>query len=354
MREILELRIPEKNARRFLAPDEGRPLGSADYIRMFGPSVRQLRVNVSSRRYEEIRYIASRLKQEKGEYLFHGWMIRRYYAPKELNAAELFKLKIAAVFEPAGEECGTIYDESTACPHCGAGRQQVSELILDLRKVPKNKDIARTIAGEWIVSQRFAELVIDHQLTGLELRPVRHKAYYQDDPIDLTKLESGLESLRGAREAGYPHPKGSFWVWLNRAEQTLLRDQIRQEHIASMQRRERKRPPRPLPQYYQLIVTSKPVRIASPTRFGIDPFDEDSKGQFRCPRGHVKGLNVLSELSISGNTWGGSDVAQTEEFVGERRGLLVPTRMLMISPRLYKLLRTESIKGYEVEVAHLV
>jgi hypothetical protein len=41
-------------------------------------------------------------------------------------------------------------------------------------------------------------------------------------------------------------------------------------------------------------------------------------------------------------------------MVGIRMGLLVPAPLLLVSPRLWHLLRTEKIKGYRVEVAHLV
>jgi len=41
----------------------------------------------------------------------------------------------------------------------------------------------------------------------------------------------------------------------------------------------------PLPRWYQLIVKSKPVKIAQATKTGINPFDEDVAGKYRCPSG---------------------------------------------------------------------
>ena len=102
------------------------------------------------------------------------------------------------------------------------------------------------------------------------------------------------------------------------------------------------------------MVTSAPVPTVAPTRFGVHPFDEDPEGLYRCPSGHVSGLNLLSELWVSRAAWDGSDVARTENMVGTRRGLLVPTPLLLTSPRLWRLLRAEKVKGYKVEVAHLV
>src|SRR5262249_22702448 len=151
----------------------------------------------------------------------HAWY-ERSYTRAELARARLFQLRINAVFEPAGEQCGTAYDDSTACQHCGAGRRQVSDLILDLRKVPTTKDIARTIADEWIVSQRFAQLLLDAEISGFELRPVRHKAHYEDDPISLKNYRSGRQLLAKAEAEGSPHPTWAFWVWLNRPEQRDL------------------------------------------------------------------------------------------------------------------------------------
>ena len=41
------------------------------------------------------------------------------------------------------------------------------------------------------------------------------------------------------------------------------------------------------------------LEIVPPTGAGVDPFDEDPEGRYRCPCGHVLGLNRLSELWIS-------------------------------------------------------
>ena len=42
---------------------------------------------------------------------------------------------------------------------------------------------AQTIADEWIVSQRLAELLTREKMTGFELRPIRHSASLGDDTI---------------------------------------------------------------------------------------------------------------------------------------------------------------------------
>lgn len=345
MKETVEFRIPEEHASRFLEPHVGKRLGG---------SVRVLELATDDPRYERVGELDRQLRKE-GRCFFLGWYINRRYSRKELESAELFNFYITTVFEPAGEQCETVYDYSTACPLCGAGRTQVSDLILDLRKVPKNKDLACTIADEWIVSQRLAEILLDAGMTGFELRPVRHKARYEDEPVDFTKVPSGRELLRRAEEAGLT-PVTTNWefiVWLNRPEQDELAEQAREEHAELLERRAHRRP-KPMPVWYQLVVTSTPVPTVPPTCFGVHPFDEDPAGLYRCPFGHVSGLNLLSEVWVPREAWDGSDFVQTENMVGTRGGVLVPMSLLLISPRLWRLLRAEQVKGYKVEVAHLV
>ncbi len=85
--------------------------------------------------------------------------------------AELFWLKVRPLFEPTGEDCGTEYDETRACPKCGFGARQVGPLHLDLKKVPK-RDIAKTLGGEIVVSARLAEEMKAADIRGYELGPV--------------------------------------------------------------------------------------------------------------------------------------------------------------------------------------
>ena len=94
----------------------------------------------------------------------------RKYTKAELRGADILQLVIHAHFEPAGEECGTIYE--TLCEHCNWGRQ-VSDLILDLRRVPQHKDLAETISWvEWVVSSRFADIFAEDGVTGAEFAPI--------------------------------------------------------------------------------------------------------------------------------------------------------------------------------------
>ena len=106
--------------------------------------------------------------------------------------------------------------------------------------------------------------------------------------------------------------------------------------------------------WFQLILTNNEAEIAPQTKVGIAPFDEDEKGTYRCPNGDTLELNLLSELSIKASTALASDIMGSRQYLGDRRGLLRPEREILISQRLYRLLKDEKIKGFKVDVAHLV
>jgi hypothetical protein len=193
------------------------------------------------------------------------------------------------VFSPGTqiEVCGQLIEIPRST--CGVGTKQLSDLFLDWNRIPKRKDISRTIAGEIVVSKRLAELFSSYEITGAEFRRVRR------------------------------HP------------------------ASSAESKDR----------FQLIVPAE-VEIVPPTKAGSDPFDDDPKGEYRCPFGHVIGLNLLSEVSIRSATRGSADIVCTRQFIGVRRGLLRPERLFLISPKVWRLLESEKVKGCEVEVAYLI
>ena len=102
---------------------------------------------------------------------------------------------------------------------------------------------------------------------------------------------------------------------------------------------------------------SRPLGVAPQTRFGVAPFDEDEKGEYRCPKGHVLGLNLLSEVWVKREDWDGADVCATKQWVGYRSrngGAFRPHPLLLVSQRLRRLLGELKAKGFELEVAHPV
>jgi|HubBroStandDraft_6_1064221.scaffolds.fasta_scaffold13759_5 hypothetical protein len=349
MRESVEFRIDERFAHLLFADNEGTKLVGV---------ARKITIASDDPRFSRIGELQEELQEAKTGSFFYGWRFLRRYTPEELERAELLELVVTTAFEPAGEECGTRYDESTACPKCGSGAKQASDLWLDLRKLPKGKDIASTIAGEWVVSQHLAELMIDAGLTGFDLRRVRHRAHYEDDALDLRRLAAGRELLEKAEDARCLYPEGKFHVWINRAENTSLWEKAQAEH-AALQERVTKQRRKVFPVWYQLVTTNAAAEITSPTRVGNTPFDDDSKGEYRCPLGDLIGLNLLSEVSISAATRGENDIICTRQYIGMphtgiRRGLLRPRQVTLISPKFWRLLSEARIKGINIEVAHLV
>ncbi len=231
---------------------------------------------------------------------------------------------------------------------------QVADLRLDLRKVPKGKDIAVSLANEWIVSQRLAELMLDAGLTGFELRRVWHKGHYEDDPYYLHETPTGRKILEIIEEVGIEHGTWPYYVWINRPEKRPLAEQSRQE-MAAMKRNRAKQRGKPAPVWYQLVPTSQPVEIVPPTKTGINPFDPDPDNQFRCPRGDLVGLTMISEAYLDRARYDGSDVAVSRQYLGIRQGDFGrPFRLLLISRKFWGLLEANKIKGYKVEVAHLI
>jgi hypothetical protein len=279
MREDIELRIFEDEASKHLPDDMG----------VRGTIVRVVHLERDSIWYERIARIEKQYRKAGGAFV-GTWYVKRKYSESEVTSAELFHFIPRSFFEPEGENRGTAYDESRACPLCGSGAPQISNLALPVRRIPRKKDLSSTIANEWVISARFAELLAEHQITGYKLGPVRK------------------HSLAG--------PTSEIW--------------------------------------FQLIVTESNAEVSTATKTGISPFDEDLNNEYRCRKGDLIGLRLLSEVSINRSSYSEHDWVATNQFVGLRSGVLRPERIVLISPRLRKLLEQHKIKGYRVEVAHLV
>jgi hypothetical protein len=284
--------MPELAADELLGP-------SKDRFRLLSGDVRVVETSLGSATFEALREAHGTPPPAGAGTWFWSWRVRRTYSQQELAGAELIHLIIYGVFEPPGEDCGTEYEETTACPHCGAGRIQRSPLSLDVRSAQpdrdidttvlrRGKDVAKSIAEEVVVSDRFA----------------------------------GWYASVGGRGA--------------RFDQVLTCKTHKPSEVWS-----------------QLIVTGPPVDAVPPTRYGIHPFDPDQAGEYRCPLGHVAGLNILSEVTVSRETWDGSDITCTRQLIGWRVGDLVPAPQYLISPSLYRLMREGGARGVRYEIAHL-
>ena len=161
MKEVIEFRIKKKYIHLLSQPHNGRDNGMVYVVKL----------TKDEPNFEQIRLLDKQIRERDNEFFFLYSNIERKYSKNEFETASLFQMKIKTMFEPAGEECGTLYDETTSCEICGANRKQIGLLKLKKNTIPK-KDIAVTIAGEIIVSEIFKKALEKRNLKGLELLPV--------------------------------------------------------------------------------------------------------------------------------------------------------------------------------------
>ena len=168
MKEFCEFRVDEEYAGLLFGPTEGTRLGE---------SVRKIVLSTSDDRYPRVGQLQCELLAKDRRPFFYGWDYKRAYSEGELEAAELLLLVVTACFEPTGEECGTGYDDALRCKYCGAGRRQTTPLILRTSRIPKGKDISRTLADEVVVSDRLALALESAGISGATLEPVQPMAH---------------------------------------------------------------------------------------------------------------------------------------------------------------------------------
>jgi len=279
MQEIYEFRLPQDEADQYLPNHSGARLRTG---------VCKLRLGPEDPLFAEVERVHREFRA-RGEVFFYFWNCFRKYSRSELSDAKLLKVEFRSAFEPTGEECGTHYDESTACPECGAGATQTSELFLDGRRIPPMRDCARSIAGELVVSHRFVSFFRDGNFSGAEFEPVRL-----------------------ANRGGEPSDK-----------------------------------------WFQILIKSSPVDLHDNTRVGDNPFAEGAEAKYRCSRGDLVGLRLLSEVSIQKQTYFGDDIVRTRQFVGRRGGVLRPEPIVLISNRLWSAFEQAKLKRWNFEVGHL-
>ncbi len=89
------------------------------------------------------------------------------------------------------------------------------------------------------------------------------------------------------------------------------------------------------------------------TKTGVDPFDSDPTDEYRCAAGDLVGLNLLSEVFVRFGTTEAPDLTFTRQFIGVRRGLLRPERVILGSPAFRRTVLEEKLRGFEFEVAHI-
>lgn len=276
MLEMLEFRVPEIYADQHLPHDAGVRAGLA----------RKFEVSRSDSLFSEIGRLDEQFRRE-GKAFFTAWIPHRRYTRAELRSGALVHAIPNKLFEPAGEECGTVYDESTACEICGGGASQVGPLVMSKARIRRTVDFAQTIAGEIVVSARARDAFLDAGLGGVDFAPILYSA--------------GDEA--------------------------------------------------PASEHYQLLTVGPTAEITPRTRAGADSFDDESRG--RCPRGHVIGLNLLSEIEVTSDVENQVDVMATRQMVGDRTGLLRPRPRLLFSAAALRVTENAKLTGLRFEVAHV-
>ena len=161
MRERFEFRVVEDYAPLLFKDSEGERLGS----------IRRITLDGDDPRLPQVGKLQGELIAKYDKPFFYGWNIERRYQSVELEGASLLQAMPVKWFEPAGEECGTTYDESADCRLCGSGAQQVGPLRLT--KIGCTRvDFASTIANELIVSTRAVRAFTDAGVKGIRFDPV--------------------------------------------------------------------------------------------------------------------------------------------------------------------------------------
>lgn len=164
MKEILEIRIEKELVSKLHLEALAKNLGIIYVVSL----------SMDDPRIEEIKRADSESRKKGGGSLYFGWDLTRKYTDFELRQAEWFHFFSVKRFEPSAEECGTFYDDTAACPECGAGAMIEGPVKLNVSCIPKNADLAETIAGELVISERLASLLEENRIKGYKLKEVNN------------------------------------------------------------------------------------------------------------------------------------------------------------------------------------
>jgi len=292
MQEIFEFRIDSDFFHLLPKPNNGKANGIVYIVTM----------TRNDPNFQEIEKLKRFVKEKYDKSFVFGWQIKRKYSMKELDTASILHLNIKALFEPTGEECGTLFDEMAACEICGATRKQVSPLILKKGTIP-NKDISKTIGGEVVVSGKFVNAINQRNLKGLLLTPVNFE-----------KGVSDYYQLTAITELGLSHRTVVGIDPFNFSE------------------------------------SSEAIEFTVPGG-GHIKFEKEI---YKCPKGDSIGLNILSECYVlNSQSIGEYDFFASKQKIGIKRGLLRPEPVYFCSQAFKRMIEEEKLTGFEFEVAHI-
>jgi hypothetical protein len=288
MKEIYKFRIDKDVASLLFKPEECRNVAA---------HLVECKLLSTDDRFDKIWSFNKSYRLAEGVSFFNWWHGERRYSQAEFDQAEFFRCKFMprCYFEPAGEDCGTIYDESTACPYCGVGAKQISPLRLQINSIPKSVDCAVTIAEvEHLFSNRLLAALNDSKITGLRSQKIEALSKKRANPLSVIQWE-------------------------------------------------------------QVFSEGPLVQLSPQTITGNQPQDYDEKNEYRCTCGHWCGLKVLSELHINRNDLPKSDFAMTFCHFGRRRGkgIIRQSPAIIVSQRFKKVFDAGGFKGLQFEIVRI-
>ena len=293
MKEVFEFRIDQEFAPLLFKPHEGQDLGT---------TVKVVRLTRNDPRFGQIPIVSKEVREKYGKPFFFSWRVKRSYSQREMESASLFRLIINKVLEPCGEESGTLYDSASACPVCGANERQIGLLKLNRVALQKN-DIARTIGGEVVVSERFFAASRSRGLKGARFEQIEARTggttYYQ--LLSSTELQLTNHTIAGVD-----------------------------------------------PFDFSEVAEAREITVSGRYKFRV------GKEVYKCSLGHTVGLNLLSEAHVADSPLiKRDDYFHSDQQVGVRRGVLRPEPLYFCSSAFREMVIDERLRGFDYEVAHV-
>jgi len=138
------------------------------------------------------------------------------YTEDELQSAPLLILGLTGATASGGQEYGTTYDTSPACPKCGTGTRQTSALNIDrsdLNEIAKFR-VAGTTDGERLVLDVDVERLLAAGVTGAlfwpvyakskggDLEELRHQQLFIEHVMPPMSLKSSLNRTKACPDCG--------------------------------------------------------------------------------------------------------------------------------------------------------
>ena len=242
------------------------------------------------------------MNQQLDNKLYYYWDLLFEYTEEDLKEASLFRVSFLNVVDSCGEEGGTKFDYSTACPLCGSGRRQIGDLHLLSNVSLKENTVYKTIGGEIIVPSFIRDVAIEYGLQGLIFLPVWVGKTISPDYLQLTT--TSIIDIS---------PKTRFGV-----------DFFDTDNITSM----------------------------SEESFEICGYKINlPKEIYVCPNKDLVGFRLLSELSVFHNHYKEQcDFMKTAQYVGVKRGLINPEPLYVCSKKWFNAMEKTHIQGMGFEI----